>query len=150
MDLRNLYVSCRECDGMFFWRAHSHLCASCRRAPVVGRELPTDPFWRACAAVFRRGDTPYSLKVILDVNSGVREVTEVVPVPRDKAWRIPFACVERALLGRQPFPYYGEVPEALHVVVEGMRLDPRATPPASPPSTPSSPPPPYRPGHWHG
>lgn len=145
MDLRNLYVSCRACDEMFNWREHSHLCRVCRRAPLVGRELPTDPFWRACAAIFRCPDAPYSLRVHVNINSGVREVTEVVPVPRDLAWRIPFMSVERALLGRQPFPYYGVIPEALHVVVESVRLDPRATPPASPPSTPSSPPPPYSP-----
>ncbi|CAL1672162.1 unnamed protein product [Lasius platythorax] len=145
MDLRSLAVPCRECDELFNWREHSHLCRVCRRAPVVGRELPTDPFWRACAVIFRCSNTSYSLRVMLDVFSGMREVYEVVPVPRELAWRIPFQSVERALEGRQPFPFYGEVPEALHVGVESTRLDPRATPPASPPSTPSSPPPPYEP-----
>src|SRR5580765_6753039 len=153
MDIRNLHVNCLECGELFHWREHSHLCRVCRRAPVVGRELPTDPFWRACAAVFRGSGTPYSLRITLDVQSGVREVSEVVPVPRDEAWRIPFISVERALAGRQPFPFYGEVPEALHISMESRRLDPRATPPGSPvssPLTPPSRPPLYRPGLWHG
>ncbi|CAL1680916.1 unnamed protein product [Lasius platythorax] len=99
MGFRNMFVPCRECDDMFHWREHSHLCRVCRRAPVVGRELPTDPFWRACAAIFRCSNTPYSLRVMLDVFSGMREVYEVVPVPRKLAWRIPFQSVERALEG---------------------------------------------------
>ncbi|CAL1672988.1 unnamed protein product [Lasius platythorax] len=152
MDLRNLFVSCRECDEMFHWREHSHLCRACRRAPVVGRELSADLFWRACSAIFR-SNAPYSLWVRLDVFSGVREVYEVVPVPRDLAWRIPFQSVQRALEGRQPFPFYGEVPEALHIRVESVRFGERASPPASPSSSPISPPsraPIPRPGLRHG
>ncbi|CAL1671567.1 unnamed protein product [Lasius platythorax] len=152
MDFRNMFVACRECD-MFHWREHSHLCRVCRRAPVVGRELPTDPFWRACMAIFRRPETPYSLKVIFHINSSVREVREVVPFSRVEAWRIPFVTIERALAGRQLFPFYGEVPEALYVVMESVRLDPKVTPPGSPVSSPITPPsraPIPRPGLRHG
>ncbi|CAL1672484.1 unnamed protein product [Lasius platythorax] len=142
MDLRDFNVSSLECSA-FYHCEHSHLCGTCRRAPVVGPELSTDPFWRACASIFRSSETPYSLRVSINLQSGVREVIEVVPVSRDLAWRIPALCIERAFLGRQPFPYYGEVPDALHISVESVRIDARATPPSSPPSSPA----PQRGGH---
>ncbi|CAL1680807.1 unnamed protein product [Lasius platythorax] len=135
MDLRDFNVSSLECSDFYHWREHSHLCGTYRRAPVVGPELPTDPFWRACASIFCSPETPYSLMVSVNLQGGVREVTEVAPVSRDLAWRIPALCIERAFLGRQPFPYYKEVPDAFHISVESVRIDTRATPPASPPSS---------------
>ncbi|CAL1671682.1 unnamed protein product [Lasius platythorax] len=126
-ELESEEPAAKRCGDFYHWRKRSHLCQACRRAPLIGRDLPTDPFWRACDAVFRCLDTPYCLKIVIDVESGVREVHKVVPVSHNLAWRIPALCIERAFLGRQPFPYYGEVPDALHIPVESVRIYARVT-----------------------
>ena len=85
MDLLEFNVSSLECSDLYHCREHSHLCGTCRCVPMVGPELSTDPFSRACASIFRSPETPYSLRVSINIQSGVREVFEVVPVSRDLA-----------------------------------------------------------------
>jgi len=54
-------------------------CAA--RDVLCGPPLPRDRFERACMRVY--ASSPLSLRVVLNVNTGMRVVHEVVPYPRD-------------------------------------------------------------------
>ena len=73
------------------------LCEWCERGPVVGLESSNDPVVRALSAVYRGGNTPFSLRVTLDVASGRRTVSELVPWSRGFVYDAPYLARYREI-----------------------------------------------------
>jgi hypothetical protein len=85
-------------------RGRALLCEWCEREPVVGLESSSDPVTRALAAVYMGGDTPFSLRVTVNVTSGQRIVSELVPWSRGYLPDIPCLAYYR-IVALERFPW---------------------------------------------
>jgi len=102
-----LYFDCQHCgEPVPWWEVY---CSPCEilleRPPVVGSDLPTTSLGRARAAISRTVGIPYSLRIILNVDTGARVVNEVVIVPWREAFMIPAIRTIEALQQGRPLPY---------------------------------------------